>query len=212
MVKLDLIKQYKLLYQPSPNEVVFVDVPPLQFATYSGAIEPGHSPGDSPAFAHALEALYGISYTLKFSMKLDASTPVDYKVMPLEAFWWVEDGIFDITKPDNWHWKAVIMQPDVVTCEIFELAKQKLGKKKPELDLSGLNFETIHEGLCLQIMHIGPYATEPATVARMHDFAGEKGYIMSGRHHEIYLGDPRKAAPEKLKTILRHPVQRRSEG
>ena len=208
MEKLDLIKQLKNLYQPSPKEVVFVDVPAMQFATFSGAIEPGHSPGVSPSFARALEALYGISYTLKFASKLRLLDPVDYKVMCLEAFWWVEDGKFEITIPDNWFWKAVIMQPELITPAMFDEAREKLQKKKPALDLNGLKFETIQEGLCVQIMHIGPYATEPATVARMHDFAQKNGYTMSGYHHEIYLGDPRKSAPEKLKTVIRHPVMR----
>lgn len=206
MEKLDFYKQYKDLYQPSSKEVVFIDVPVLNFATYSGTIEPGQSPGNSPSFSRALTALYGISYSLKFALKLRPVDPVDYKVMCLEAFWWVEDGKFDISKPDNWHWKAVIMQPPFITMEIFEETKQKLAKKKPDVDLTGLGFETIQEGLCVQIMHIGPYAAEPATVARMDEFAQHNGYVMSGFHHEIYLGDPRKSAPEKLKTVLRHPV------
>jgi hypothetical protein len=211
MQKLDLRKIFKHLYQPSAKKVEVLTVPPLQFAMVDGAIESGCAPGDSPAFQQALEALYGISYTLKFASKRRAEDPIDYPVMALEALWWVEGGEFDITNPTNWRWTAMIVQPDHITAEMFADALAQLRAKKPAPALDKLRLETFDEGLCMQIMHLGPYAEEPATIARMEAFARENGYALRGKHHEIYMGDPRRAAPEKLKTVLRHPLRRTGE-
>ena len=200
-------KQYKELYQPSAKEVALVDVPPLQFATVDGRIEPGASPGTSPAFQQALEALYGISYTLKFASKQRAQDPIDYGVSALEALWWVEGTEFDITRPGDWYWKAMILQPAHIDEAMFAEGLAQLRKKRPGPALDKLRLETLHEGLCVQVMHLGPYADEPATLERMRRFAREKGYRLRGLHHEIYLGDPRRADPAKLKTVLRHPVE-----
>ncbi len=208
MDKLDLRKQLKHLYQPSAKKVEVVDVPPLLFAMIDGAIEPGSEPGMSPAFAEALQALYGISYTLKFTCKQRAENPIDYTVMGLEALWWVEDGRFDITVKDNWFWRAMILQPDFITPELFAEAVAQVRKKRGDsASLGKLRLEHWQEGLAMQIMHIGPYGEEPATVARMDEFAAVNGYRKRGKHHEIYIGDPMRSAPEKLKTILRHPVE-----
>jgi len=207
MPKIDLRKELKYLYAPSAKQVALVDVPEFQFAQIDGAIEPGQAPGTSPAFEQALSALYGITYTLKFMSKQRADNPIDYTVMTLEGLWWVEEGEFDITQPGNWRWTMMILQPDHITSAMFAEGLAQLRKKRgdsPALDK--LRLARFHEGLALQIMHIGPYANEPATIARMDAFAQEKGYRMIGKHHEIYMGDPRTAAPEKLKTILRHPV------
>ena len=206
MEKLDLRKQYKHLYQPSAKKVVVVDVPALQFALIDGEIEPGASPGTSPAFHQAMEALYGISYTLKFNSKLRKENPIDYGVMALEAMWWTETGEYDLTQPSGWKWTAMMMQPDHISQPMVQDALAQLNKKRPSPALEKLRFETFHEGLCMQIMHIGPYADEPATLAKMHDFALHNGYRLHGKHHEIYLGDPRRADPAKLKTVLRHPI------
>ena len=209
MPKIDLRKELKYLYAPSAKQVALVDVPEFQFAQIDGAIEPGQTPGTSPAFEQALSALYGITYTLKFMSKLRADDPIDYTVMALEGLWWVEEGEFDITQPGNWRWTMMILQPDHITPAMFADGLAQLRKKRgdnPALDK--LRLARFHEGLALQIMHVGPYANEPATIARMDAFAQENGYRMIGKHHEIYLGDPRTAAPEKLKTILRHPVER----
>lgn len=206
--KLDLRRQYKSLYQPSAKQVQLVDVPPLQFAMVDGAIEPGCGPGTSPSFGAALEALYGISYTLKFALKQRPENPIDCTVMGLEALWWVEDGRFDISQPGNWHWTAMILQPDCITPEVFAEGRAALRKKKPSPAIDLLRLESFHEGLCVQVMHIGPYAEEPATVARMEAYAREQGYAMHRKHHEIYLGDPRRTAPAKLRTVLRHPVRK----
>jgi len=208
MQKLDLRKTFKHLYQPSAKKVELVEVPPFRFAMIDGQIEPEHSPGSSPAFQQAMEALYGISYTLKFMSRLRQDNPIDYAVMALEGLWWVEDGEFDLTRPAGWRWTAMMLQPDHISQAMFEEALAQLRKKKPNPALDRLRFETFHEGLCLQIMHIGPYAEEPRSIEKMDAFAREQGYVMHGKHHEIYLGDPRRAAPDKLKTVLRHPVKR----
>jgi hypothetical protein len=154
-----------------------------------------------------MEALYGIAYSLKFMSKLRQDDPLDYTVMALEALWWTETGAYDLTQPAGWQWTAMIMQPDHITTEMFQEALAQVRKKKPNPALDKLRFESFTEGLCIQVMHIGPYKTEPETLAKMDLFASEKGYRMHGKHHEIYLGDPMRAAEDKLRTILRHPVE-----
>ena len=207
MEKLDLRKQYKHLYQPSAKKVELVDVPALQFALIDGEIEPGASPGTSPAFKQAMEAIYGISYTIKFASKQRKENPIDYGVMALEALWWTPTGEYDLTNPEGWKWTAMMMQPDHITREMFQEALAQVRKKKPNPALDLLRFESFTEGPSIQIMHIGPYRTEPVTIAKMDAFAAENGYSMRGKHHEIYLGNPMLAAEDKLKTILRHPVE-----
>ncbi len=213
METLDLRKQYKTLYQPSAKKIEVVQVPRLQFAMVDGAIEKGHGPGDSPGFQEAIQALYGIAYTLKFTFKKRKENPIDYPVMALEGLLWLTEGdVFDITIKDNWSYTLMIMQPEIVTQEIFEAARAQLRKKRGESPaLSNLRLEYFEEGLCAQVMHIGPYATEPATVERMQAFLRENGYHdcvgQGGKHHEIYLGNPLQADPAKLKTVLRHPIR-----
>jgi hypothetical protein len=216
MKTLDLKKQYKGLYQPSAKKPVLVDVPNLQFAMIDGAIEKGSEPGKSPTFAESTQALYSLSYTLKFMLKKRKTNAIDYPVMALEGLWGVEDGFFDITVKDNWLFTLMIMQPDVVTPEILEEAREQVRKKKGDSEmLSKVRLDHFEEGLCVQVMHIGPYATEPATVDLMRTFAQENGFKdnvgPNGKHHEIYISDPRKAAPEKMKTVLRHPVKKISK-
>jgi hypothetical protein len=212
MKVLDLKKQYKHLYQPSAKKIECIQVPNLQFAMIDGAIEKGSEPGKSTSFAEATQALYSMSYTLKFMFKKRKANAIDYPVMALEGLWWVEDGNFEIFRKDNWFFTLMIMQPDIITSEIFEEAREQVRKKKGNSEmLSKLCLAHFEEGLCVQVMHIGPYATEPATVERMRAFAQENGYrdgvgVLGGKHHEIYLSDPRKAVPEKMKTVLRHPV------
>ena len=213
MKTLELKKQYKHLYQPSAKKPEILKVPKLQFVMIDGAIEKGKEPGNSPGFQEATQALYSLAYTLKFMFKKRKTNPIDYPVMALEGLWWVEDGFFDITVKDNWFYTLMIMKPDIVTKDLFEEAREQVRKKKGDNPaLSKMRLANFEEGLCLQIMHIGPYATEPATIERMRAFATENGYRdnigPNGKHHEIYLGDPRKAAPEKLKTVLRHPLKK----
>ena len=208
---LDLKKQYKYLYQPSAKKIETVQVPRLQFAMVDGAIEKGSEPGKSPSFAEATQAMYSMAYTLKFMLKKRKTNAVDYPVMALEGLWWVEDGVFDITIKDNWFYTLMILQPDVITPEIFEEARNQVYKKRGETPaLARTRLATFEEGLCVQVMHIGPYATEPATIERMREFMQANGLQdhvgPNGKHHEIYMSDPRRVAPEKIKTVLRHPV------
>jgi hypothetical protein len=207
MEKLDLKKDLKYLYAPSAKKVELVDVPAFNFVMIDGAIEPGATPGTSPGFQEAMAALYGASYTLKFTLKQHPSDPLDYPVMALEGLWWVDDGHFEIGQPGNWKYTVMVLQPEAITAELFAEAIQKLCRKKPSPAIARLRLERFQEGLCIQTMHIGPYASEPETVARMHAFAEENGYRQEVRkHHEIYLGNPLRADPAKLKTILRLPV------
>ena len=206
MEKLDLRTQFKHLYNPSAKKVVLVDVPPLQFAMIDGFIPADQGVGESPDFEEALGALYGISYTLKFMFKKRGENPIDYPVMALEALWQTESGIFNPDVRENWRYTAMLMQPDIITPEAFEEGRAQLLKKHPGPGPQRLRLETFHEGRAIQVMHLGPYATEPATIARMDEFAQANGLKLHGRHHEIYLGDPRRADPEKMKTVLRHRV------
>lgn len=209
---LDLKKQFKYLYQPSAKKIEAVQVPDLQFTMVDGAIEKGSEPGKSPSFAEATQALYSLCYTLKFMLKKRKTNAFDYPVMPLEGLWWVEDGFFDIAVKDNWFYTLMIMQPEIITKEIFEEAREQVRRKKGESEmLNKVRLAHFEEGMCVQTMHIGPYATEPATMDHMKEFMQENGLKdkvgpIGGKHHEIYLSDPRKAAPDKMKTVLRHPV------
>lgn len=208
---LDLKKQFKHLYQPSAKKIEVIQIPNLQFAMIDGFIEKGSEPGKSPSFAEATMALYSLAYTLKFTFKKRKKNAIDYPVMALEGLWWVEDGKFEIFRKDNWFFTLMILQPEVVTLEIFEEAREQVRKKKGDKEkLSKARLSYFEEGLCVQTMHIGPYATEPATVELMKEFMEENGLQdnvgPNGKHHEIYLSDPRRVAPDKMKTVLRHPV------
>jgi hypothetical protein len=187
-------------------------VPRLRFIMIDGAIEKGKEPGNSPGFQEDMQAMYGAAYTLKFMLKKRKSNPIDYPVMAMEGLWWVKDGHFDLRVKDNWLYRLMILQPDVITPALFEQGLAEVRKKRGDAPaLSRLRLDHFEEGLCVQMMHVGPYATEPVTIGMMLAFAQENGYRdrvgPDGKHHEIYLGDPRKADPAKLKTVLRHPVQ-----
>ena len=211
MKTLDLKKELKHLYAPSVKKPEIIQVPRLQFAMIDGAIEKGYEPGNSPVFAEATQALYSISYTLKFMLKKRKTNQIDYPVMPLEGLWGVQNALIDVAKKDNWSYTLMILQPEVITKDIFTEGLEKVRKKKGDSPvLSNLRLEHFEEGLCVQMLHIGPYATEPDTIEIMSALALESGYRdnvgPNGKHHEIYIGDPRKADPAKLKTVLRHPI------
>jgi hypothetical protein len=209
MITLDLKTELKYLYNPSAKQVELVDVPANPFLLIDGRIEPGLGPGSSPEFQEAMQALYGTAYTLKFMAKKRKLDPVDYPVMALEGLWWVEDGQFHITRKDNWVYTLMILQPGVITPEMFAEALVQQRKKKGHLPVfEKLRLEIFQEGLCVQMLHLGPYITEPATVEKMEHFAIQNGYQLCGKHHEIYLGNPLRAEPDRLKTILRHPVRK----
>jgi len=203
MSKIDFKKVLKHLYRPSAREVSVVEVPPMNFLMIDGAGDPNVS----PAYQQAVEALFSLSYALKFRVK--KSKGVDYVVMPLEGLWWTDDPAqFSMSNKAIWKWTAMIMQPEFVTAEMVTEALDELRKKKALPALEKVRFETYCEGLAVQIMHIGPYAAEEPTIARLHSFIRENGYELNGKHHEIYLSDPRRTAPEKLKTILRQPIRK----
>jgi hypothetical protein len=201
MDKIDFKKQFKELYGAKAKPAI-VDVPMLNFAMVDGEGDPN----TAPAFPQAVEALYAISYTIKFMLKKAGEFP-DWTVPPLEGLWWVggEDA-FDFSVKDNWKWTLMIMQPKFVTRKIFNDGLE-LAKKKKELPaLWNMRLEKWKEGKGAQILHVGPYSAEQPTIAALHTFIQAEGFVPSGKHHEIYLGDPRKTAPEKLKTILRQGV------
>jgi hypothetical protein len=215
METLDLRKRYKHLYQPSHRSIELIEVPSLQFAMVDGAIEIHEAPDTSKSFADALQTVYGVSYTLRFLVKQREVDPVQYPVMPLEGLWWVENGVFDIAVKDNWHYTLMVLQPDVIDPELFAEGREQIRRKRGNTNaLERIRLEIFGEGLCVQTMHIGPYATEPATIEKMKAFMRENGLRdrvgLGGKHHEIYLGDPRRAAPEKLRTVVRHPVDKAS--
>lgn len=211
MITLDLKKDLKAYYMPSAKKVEVIDVPRLRFLMIDGAIESGMEPGTSPIFEENMQALYGAAYTLKFMLKQRQSDPVDYPVMALEGLWDVRDGVFDFQVKDNWIYTLMILVPDLITPHIFEEALAQMRKKKGnQPGFARLRLENFEEGLCVQTMHLGPYATELETLEKMQAFMAANGLRdwvgQGGKHHEIYMGDPRRAAPEKLKTVLRHPV------
>jgi hypothetical protein len=212
MKTLDLKKDLKTFYQPSAKKVEFIQVPCFHYLMIDGAIEPGMEPGNSPLFEENMQALYGAAYTLKFTLKKRANDPVDYPVMALEGLWDTRDGKFDFKIKDNWDYTLMILVPEIITPALFEEALAQMRKKKGDLPgYARLRLDSFEEGPCVQTMHIGPYATELETLERMQAFMVENGYRDlvggGGKHHEIYMGDPRRAAPEKLKTVLRHPVK-----
>ena len=202
MAKLDLKKEFKHLYKPSAREVSVVDVAEMKFLMIDGVGDPN----TAPEYQEAMEALYAVSYTLKFKIK-KGEAAVDYVVMPLEGLWWTEDmSEFSTIDKDAWEWTAMIVQPDFVTRELVDEVVQEVREKKNPAALSKVRFESYHEGLSVQILHIGPYSEEGPTIEKLHAFAESNGYQLRGKHHEIYLSDPRRTAPEKWKTVIRQPV------
>jgi hypothetical protein len=203
MPKIDFKKELKHLYRPSPKEFVVVDVPPMKFLMIDGHGDPN----TAQEYQDAVEALYAVAYKLKFTSKKELGK--DYVVPPLEGLWWAEDmEAFTAARDKSaWDWTMMIMQPEWITQEMVEEAVKQVEKKGLPA-LSKLYLETYHEGLAVQILHIGSYDDEAPTIARMHAFIDENGYEPAGKHHEIYLSDPRKVAPEKLKTVLRQPVRK----
>lgn len=203
----DFKREFKDLYQPKTTPSI-IDVPMMRFI----AIDGKGDPNTSTEYAEAVEALYGLSYTIKMGNK----DVLEYVVPPLEGFWRVDDNFRGsgaaIADKSRFCWTMLIRQPDFVSDEVFEAAKMKLTKKKPGIDTSKVKLISLTEGLCAQVLHIGSYDDEPATVLSLDTFAIDNGYMIdiddTRLHHEIYLSDPRKIAPDKLKTILRHPIRK----
>lgn len=202
MVKIDFKKELKHLYGSSAKEVALVDVTEMNFLMIDGRGDPN----TSQEYQEAIEALYAVSYALKFMVK-KSEAAIDYVVMPLEGLWWTEDMTeFSMDDKDIWKWTAMIMQPEYVTRAFVDEALREVEEKKNPPALSKTRFESYHEGLAVQIMHIGPYSEEAPTIEKLHAFAQEKGYQLRGRHHETYLSDPRRTAPDRLKTVISQPV------
>lgn len=202
MEKIDFKKKLKDLYTAPANQPTMVEVPPRNFLMVDGTGDPNNS----QQFQDAVEVLYGVSYTLKFMLKKREA--FDYVVMPLEGLWWADDmANFSMERKNLWKWTLMIAQPEQITSKDFDEALEQIRLKKNPSALSKMRFERLKEGLSAQVMHIGPYDAEPATVEELHRFIKEKGYKLRDKHHEIYLSDPRKTAPEKMKTILRQPME-----
>lgn len=203
MEKRDLKRELRHLYLPSAMQVVEVDVPPMNFLMVDGQGDPN----TSAAYAAAVETLFTVSYAIKFSIKR-GPLGIDYGVMPLEGLWWAED-MSDFLTGDRagWQWTMMIMQPEFVTSETVGEVVAAVGEKKRLAALPHLRFESYDEGLAAQILHVGPFADEGPTIERMHEFIGRSGYVLAGKHHEIYLTDIRKADPARWKTVIRQPMR-----
>ncbi|MCH8621202.1 GyrI-like domain-containing protein [Undibacterium sp. TS12] len=200
MEKLDLKKQLKSVYHASATAVTEVDVPALYFLMIDGHGDPN----SSSHYAAAVEALFTVAYTLKFMVK-KSSTAIDYAVMPLEGLWWADDmAAFVADRKNEWRWTMMIMQPDFITAGMVADAIATAGRKKPLSALDQLRFESFQEGPCAQILHKGPFSEEGPTIDRLHQYIDAHGQL-TGKHHEIYLSDIRKAAPVNWKTIIRQP-------
>lgn len=210
MVKVDYKKIYKNLYLPKKQPAV-IEVPEMTFIMVKGKGDPN----TSDSYKEAMEILYGLSFTIKMS-KMSGKEPegyFDYVVPPLEGLWWTEEEVFNgynVGDKDKFCWISMIRQPEFVTEDVFLWAKEILHRKKPELNFTSTRLQSYKEGLCCQVLHMGPYDDEPGTIEKMQLFIEEAGYnedLDSGRHHhEIYLGDPRRTKPENLRTVIRHPI------
>jgi len=200
MDKIDLKNTFRTLYKPPVGEVVDVTVPAFNFLMVDGE----GNPNTARSYQEAVEALFSVSYTLKFTLK--KLQGLDYVVMPLEGLWWADDlASFTHDDKDHWQWTMMIMQPPEVTSALVSSAIASVDQKKQAPGLGRIRFETFAEGRCAQTLHIGPFSAEGPTIQRLHEYIGRRS-ALSGKHHEIYLSDIRRAAPEKWKTVIRQPM------
>jgi hypothetical protein len=198
---IDLRRELAPLYSAT-RVPVFVDVPELPFLMIDGHGDPN----TAPAYADAVQALYTLAYTIRFALKRGPD-PMDVRVMPLEGQWWTPDmATFTTEDKSRWNWTMMIVVPPQCGLQGVEDARAAAARKHPSAALDRIRLERFTEGRCAQILHVGPYSAEGPTVATLHAFIAANGCALSGKHHEIYLGDPRRAAPQKLRTILRQPV------
>lgn len=201
MDKIDLKKDFKTLYQPSAKQVVEVDVPAFKFLMIDGEGDPN----TAPSYAQAIEALFAVSYTVKFMLKKGPQA-IDYAVMPLEGLWWADDmSTFVSGDKAQWKWTMMLMQPSFVPEEVINVAMLEARKKKDLPGIDRLRLEEFAEGHCAQMLHIGPFSEEGPTIERLHAYMDARGG-RTGKHHEIYLSDIRRADPKKWKTVLRQPM------
>jgi len=204
MKKINHAKEFSYLYKQPKNKISLVDVPPLKFLVIDGIGDPNNNPD----YSEALSALYSTAYKLKFAIK-KGPLAVDYKVMPLEGLWWAEDmALFNLENRSNWLWRMMIMQPEYISEDLFKTIIASLKQKKDLPKLDDVRFETCQEGLCMQILHLGPYGEgERETINKLHAHIESEGYQRVGKHHEIYFNSPLRTAPENLKTIIRQPIK-----
>ncbi|MDF2927759.1 MAG: Protein of unknown function DUF2174-like protein [Paenibacillaceae bacterium] len=203
MSKIDYKKQYQALYSATANPQL-VEVPALSYLMIDGEGDPN----TAKAYSDAIATLYGLSYTLKFMIKKGPEGH-DYGVMPLEGLWWADNmEEFSVTRKDIWKWTSMIMQPELVTEEHIRQAIRQVPVKKPLPSLQLVRCEQLHEGLAVQVLHKGPYSEETATMEVLHGYMRQQGLKFTGRHHEIYLNDVNRTAPDRLRTIIRQPVSR----
>ncbi len=201
MKKIDLKKNLRRLYQPSAKEVVPVEVPAMNFLMVDGQGDPN----TSPSYREAVEALFAVSYAVKFKVK--KTLAIDYGVLPLEGLWWADNmAAFTVGDKAKWKWTMMIMQPEFVSSALVRDTIAEVKQKKDLPALAKLRFKSFAEGKCAQILHVGPFTAEGPTVARVHAFIDSVGK-RSGKHHEIYLSDIRKADPAKWKTVIRQPLR-----
>lgn len=199
--KMDLKKSLKDLYQVSAKAPVEIDVPALRYLMVDGEGDPN----TAPAYAEAVEALFSVAYTVKFMVKKGPQA-VDYGVMPLEALWWADDpSVFRSGDRSRWQWTAMILQPDFVGDDTIGRAIDEVRRKKSLPGVDRLRLDTLTEGRCAQILHVGPFSAEGPTIERLHAFITDRS-ALRGQHHEIYLSDIRRTEPAKWKTILRQPM------
>ena len=202
MARVDYKRELKHLYNPSRKTFSIVDVPEMTFLMIDGSGDPN----TSEEYQQALAALYAVAYGLKFALKAEGP---DYVVPPLEGLWWTPDmAQFSLDAKDEWHWTTMIMQPEAVTPALFEQVRTNTARKKSPPALDRLRLATYLEGLSVQILYVGPYDEEAPTIAAMHAHSKDQGYELAGKHHEIYLSDPRRTAPDRLKTVIRQPIRR----
>jgi hypothetical protein len=201
MEKIDLARNLRPLYAPPKGKFVTVDVPKLSFLMIDGEGDPN----TANSYKEAIETLYAVAYTVKFQMKLGPAK-TDFRVMPLEGLWWSDDmRDFTAGRREGWKWTMMIAVPDIVTAGVMKEASAKAAAKKDLPALPRLRLKSFAEGKAVQTLYLGPYADEGPTIAALHEFIRAGGHKLSGKHHEIYLSDPRKTAPAKLKTIIRQP-------
>ncbi len=201
MKKIDFKKELKHLYEPSAKEVVQVEVPTFKYLMLDGE----GNPNTSQAYAEAVEALFAVSYTAKFMVK-KAEPAKDYVVMPLEGLWWADDmSVFTANDKSKWKWTMMIMQPSFVADTVLEASMAEVRRKKALPGIEQVRLESFTEGRCAQVLHIGPFSEEGPTIERLHKFIDARTG-RTGKHHEIYLSDIRRADPKKWKTIIRQPM------
>ncbi|OGL34981.1 hypothetical protein A3F65_02225 [Candidatus Saccharibacteria bacterium RIFCSPHIGHO2_12_FULL_47_16b] len=200
----DWLALMKSFYFPTADKIEELKIPKMQFLSVSGKGAP-----TSEVFHKAIQSLYGLAFGLKMGLKfgkIDKPTGYfDYKMPALEGLWW-QSGGWDMASPEKWQWRLLIMQPPFVTEQLFDEAKTQAKQKHPEIPYDKVRLEDFEEGSSIQTLHVGPYDKEQATIERLMDYAKAAGYKIAGHHHEIYMGDPRRTKPERLKTVLRYHI------